>query len=207
VENGKLVGFEIDFGVELAKRMGVKPEWRKVAFDSLFGKLNDEKIDVALASHTITATREKFVDFTVPYYCTGIVIVAQSGKGLDVKSLNGKVVSATRASTNAEFARKIPGVKKVVTFASEEEAFKAMQRNQADAYIGDRLGALALSKQFPKPAVNLSFLQTEDRIGMALKQGNAELRTKIDETIKTMLDDGFIERLGYRFFKGRVDCP
>ncbi len=206
MEKGKLVGFEIDFGVALAKRLGLKVEWRNVAFDSLFGKLNDDKIDVALASHTITTAREKFVDFTVPHYCTGIVIVALTGKGLEVSSLKGKVVSATRASTFAEFARKIPGVKKVITTASELEAFKTMQSGKADAYITDRLGALALAKTYPKPAVNLSLLQTQDRIAMALKKGNTELITKLNETVEAMKKDGTIERLAYRYFNGRVDC-
>ena len=32
VENGKLVGYDIDLGEELAKRMGVKAEWTKIEF-------------------------------------------------------------------------------------------------------------------------------------------------------------------------------
>jgi polar amino acid transport system substrate-binding protein len=60
VENGRLVGFEIDFGQALAGKLGLKAEWRNVGFDSLFVKLGENKIDVALASHTITATREKW---------------------------------------------------------------------------------------------------------------------------------------------------
>ncbi len=205
-ENGKLVGFEIDFGVALAKRLGLKPEWRNVGFDSLFTKLGESKIDVALASHTITTNREKYVDFVIPHYCTGTVIVALTGKALDPEGLSGKVVAASQSSSFAEYARKIPNVKKVQTFATELEAFKAMQTGKADAYITDRLSALTLSKKYPAPRVNLSPLLTEDRIAMAVKKGNSELLKTLNDSVEAMKKDGSISRIASRYFSGNVSC-
>ncbi len=206
IENGKLVGFEIDFGNALASRLGLKTEWRNVGFDSLFTKLGENKIDVALASHTITTNREKYVDFVIPHYCSGTVIVALVGQALDPEGLSGKVVAASQSSTFAEFARKIPNVKKVQTFANELDAFRAMQKGVTDAYITDRLSALALSKKYPTPRVNLSPLLTEDKIAMAVKKGNSELLKRLNDSIEAMKKDGSINRIASRYFSGNVSC-
>jgi polar amino acid transport system substrate-binding protein len=206
VEKGNLVGFEIDFGMALAQRLGLKPEWRNVGFDSLFAKLGESKIDVALASHTITPNREKYVDFVIPHYCTGTVIIALVGKALDPEGLQGKVVSASKSSTFAEYGRKIPGIKEVKTFATELEAFKAMQSGKTDAYISDRLAALGLAKKYPTPRVNLSPLLTEDRIAMAVKKGNTELLKLLSDSVEAMKRDGSINRIASRYFSGNVVC-
>lgn len=206
VENGKLVGFEIDFGNALAKRLGLKAEWRTVGFDSLFLKLNENKIDAAVASHTITASREKVVSFVTPHYCTGTVLVALQGKSLEPSAMVGKVVAASQSSTFAEYARKISGVKQVLTFATEAQAFKAMQTGKADAYITDRLSALALAKKFPNPRVNLSSLLTEDRIAVAVKKDSTKLLSLLNSTVEAMKKDGTIDRLAVGYFSGNVAC-
>lgn len=207
MQNQKLQGFEIDFGNALAKRLGLKPVWRNVAFDSLFGKLNDQKIDVALASHTVTPAREKLVDFVTPHYCTGTVIVALPGQGLEPKDLTNKSVGAVQSTTFAQFARSIAGIKKVVTYKTAQQAFIALQKKQIDAYISDRLAVLSLAKQYPNPRVSLSFLQTEDKIAMAVKKGNTVLLEKLNATVTAMVKDGSIDRLAIPYFlSNRVTC-
>jgi polar amino acid transport system substrate-binding protein len=206
MQNQKLQGFEIDFGNALAKRLGLKPVWRNVAFDSLFGKLNEQKIDVALASHTITPTREKLVDFVVPHYCTGTVVVALPGQNLEPKELSGKSVAVVQSTTFAQYARGISGVK-VIPFATAQAAFQALQNKKVAAYVSDRLAVLALAKQFPSPKVNLSPLLTEDRIAMAVKKGNSELLARLNSMVSSMVKDGTIDRLAIPYFSStRVTC-
>ena len=208
MEQGQLKGFEIDFGNALAKRLGLKPVWRNVAFDSLFIKLNEQKIDVALASHTITPAREKLVDFVAPHYCTGTVIVALSGQALDPSGLTGKTVSVVQSTTFAQYARSIVGIKKVLPFATAELAFKALLSKKVAAYITDRLAVLALAKQYPTPKVNLSPLLAEDRIAMAVKKGNTALLERLSATVQSMVKDGSIDRLAIKYFSSaKVTCP
>jgi polar amino acid transport system substrate-binding protein len=206
LENGRLVGFEIDFGEALAGKLGFKAEWRNVGFDSLFLKLDQNKIDVALASHTITPAREKVVNFVIPHYCTGTILVALRGQPTAENQMQGKVIGATASSSFAEYARKIPGVKQVLTFKTEEESFRAMQTKKIDAAITDRLTAQTLAKKFPNPSVSFSFLLVEDRIAMAVKKGNSQLLQKLNQTVEEMKKDGTINRLAFKYFGSNVTC-
>jgi polar amino acid transport system substrate-binding protein len=146
------------------------------------------------------------VDFVIPHYCTGTILVALSGQATAENQMQGKVIGATTSSSFAEYARKIAGVKQVVTFKTEEEGFRAMQSKKVDAYITDRLTAQTLAKKYPNPKVGFSFLLVEDRIAMAVKKGNSELLQKLNQTVETMKKDGTINRLAFKYFGSNVTC-
>ncbi|MFF8499594.1 transporter substrate-binding domain-containing protein [Streptomyces anulatus] len=66
-------GFEIDLIKYLLKEIGFRGE---IVFESLFSKerktaLNNQDVDLVIASYSITTDREKNVDFSTPYYKTG----------------------------------------------------------------------------------------------------------------------------------------
>lgn len=54
-QNGKLTGFEVELGDALAAKLGVTASWRKVDFDSLLVTVQQDRLDAAIASHTVTA--------------------------------------------------------------------------------------------------------------------------------------------------------
>ena len=59
-------GFEIDLSNEIAKRLGLETEYKDTPFDTIFRDLAQDKFDAAIAGSTITAERERVVDFADP---------------------------------------------------------------------------------------------------------------------------------------------
>lgn len=68
VEDGEIVGFDIDLVKEIAKLQGFEVEVRDISFDSLIPGLASGSLDIVAAGMTITADREKVIDFSDPYY-------------------------------------------------------------------------------------------------------------------------------------------
>lgn len=62
----KLVGFEVDLAELMAQKMGLKFEWKTIAFDALLTGLKQDRWDLVISSHGITPEREKAVTFTAP---------------------------------------------------------------------------------------------------------------------------------------------
>jgi ABC-type amino acid transport substrate-binding protein len=55
--------------------------------------------------------------------------------------------------------------------------------------------------------VMFSFLQSEDRIAMAVQKGNTALLEKLNATVTEMVKDGTIDRLAIPYFlANRVTC-
>lgn len=82
----RLVGFDVDIANEIANRLGVKREVLTTAWDGIIPGLVANRYDSIVGSMTITAERQKVVDFVGPYYSDGrgiFVLKDSTSKGLD----------------------------------------------------------------------------------------------------------------------------
>ena len=65
-DSNQVVGFDVDIGNEIAKRLGVKGAGVSTAWDGIIAGLLAGKYDSVIGSKTITPEREKAVDFVGP---------------------------------------------------------------------------------------------------------------------------------------------
>jgi polar amino acid transport system substrate-binding protein len=208
VDNGVLKGFEIDLGNALAAQLGVKASWKKVAFDSLFPALNDSRLDAVIASHSITAEREKLVAFTKPHYCTGLVILTRPWGPRNLEALKGKTVGAVSSTAGRKFAAGLKGLAALVSFASENEAITALQRGRVQALIVGRLIAAQAIRKGATSGVPmaLSSLLTTDRVGIAVQKSNPSLREALNRALRALELDGTYKRLSLQYFGTDIRC-
>src|SRR6266403_1991777 len=75
-ENGKLMGFSIDLWEAVAKEAGFQFETMNVeTVPQMLDMLKTKQADVAIAAISITAERHAFMDFSQPYYDSGLQIL------------------------------------------------------------------------------------------------------------------------------------
>lgn len=98
--NGTFEGFDIDVATEVAKRLGVKvefvtPDWSLITAGSWSGRW-----DASVGSMTITAERQKVLDFSPPYYYTPAQMAASVASGITtIDGLAGKTICAGASTT------------------------------------------------------------------------------------------------------------
>src|SRR5260221_102701 len=77
-EDGKLTGFSIDLMNALAQRLDVKLALTNLGAQSQAEQLKSlqrGEADVAMSAIAMTAERERLVDFSMPYYDSGLQIM------------------------------------------------------------------------------------------------------------------------------------
>lgn len=82
--DGRWSGISIDLWQAIAKQAGYRYELQPMPFDQLLPGLQEDQLDVVVGALTMTAEREALVDFTHPFYRTGLAIgvpSAQQGSG------------------------------------------------------------------------------------------------------------------------------
>lgn len=77
--NGEFSGISIELWRELARRLNVEYEFKEVGLAKLVSGLEDQTLDISVAALTVTAAREKRVDFTHPFHSTGLSIAVAKG--------------------------------------------------------------------------------------------------------------------------------
>ena len=205
-EGEKLTGFDVDLGAAIAHQLGVKVEWVTLAFDGLLVGLDHDRYDLVVAGHGITPERQKAVDFSTPYVCSGAAIVAKEGGARTVADLAGKVVGVQVGTTYLTAVRDVPGVKEVKTFPKDTDALQNLIAGRTEVWISDRLTAIsALEKTDAK--LQIGDLLFAERYGMAFKKGNEDLRGAVDKALADMLANGAYTQISNHYFKQDIRCP
>jgi len=97
--SGKWVGFDLDIANAIAKRWGVKLELVKVDELTRISYLQNDKIDLAIASISKTRKRGQQVAFSQTYFFSTQTFLVRKGTATSYRDLAGKKVGADRGSS------------------------------------------------------------------------------------------------------------
>ena len=74
-----LVGFDVDLGNEIGKKLGVKAEYTSTDFNGILLALASSKFNVILSAMSITDKRKESIDFSDTYVMGGQVVAIKQG--------------------------------------------------------------------------------------------------------------------------------
>ena len=73
-EQGEFEGISIDLWKRIAEKEGIEYQFKEASLAGLLEGLNNGQLNASVAALTVNAQREKEIDFTHPYYTTGLAI-------------------------------------------------------------------------------------------------------------------------------------
>jgi len=200
-ENGKYVGFDIEVWEAIAAELKLDYTLKPMSFEELIPALEKGAIDVALAGLTINADREKVIDFSYPYFDSGLSVMVHSDRDdiYGIGALTDKIIATKKDTTSAEFAQNIQQ-KKVILFPDIEQAYQEVAAGRADAVIYD------------SPAL-LYYINTEGRgklksvggryekqaYGIAFPQGSP-LRERVNIALLKLIENGRYDIISRKWF-------
>ena len=199
---GEVDGFERELGDELCRRANLDCTWVTNEWDTIIPNLVDRKYDTIMAGMSITEERDEVIDFTQPYIPPiPSVYVALAGSGDEV--INGRV-AAQEATIHADYLSE-SGVT-LAEYALAEEVLEAVISGEADAALVDggfaheNMVAHAGQLTVVGPDVPL-----DSGIGVGVREGDRELKDKLDKAIAAMKEDGSLNALIRKWFDEDAD--
>jgi lysine-arginine-ornithine-binding protein len=209
--SGQLVGFEIDLGNEICKRLDVKCVWVETGFDGIIPALQGRKFDAIMSAMSITPKREEQIAFSVPLFNTPSRLIGK--EGVDIKptvaSLKDKKVGVAQGSTQEAYAKAnwAPAGIEIVSYANQEQVYTDLRAGRIDATLTDMIagsqGFLKTSqgKGFAFVGAPVSDAKTLGKgAGIGIRKDDMPLRTKIDHAIDAMVKDGTYKKIEQRYF-------
>lgn len=201
---GKLVGFDIDLAEAVAKEMGAQIEWVQMPFDGLIPAMLTSQVDMAVASFTITEERKKRINFSSPYYRSGLTFVlrkADESKYTSVESLKGQRLCAQLGSVSAMKAQTF-SPDKVTTFNDAYAAYLELKSGGCEAVLNDRpvnLYFMANSKG-AGDFVELNELMDAEDMAMVVPKNNQELLDKVNQALSALKEKGTYQQIYDKWF-------
>lgn len=200
-QDGKYTGFDIELWQEIAKRLKLDYQLKPVSFDGLIPGLQSGVFDVVIAGVVIRPDRAKVVDFSIPYYISGISILAKKDSAINsMQDLNGKVVTLKVGTTPAIYLKEhVPGAK-LKLFQNLDASFMDVVSGGSDAAVYDT----PILQYFAKVSGNnqlkvVGHVDTNQHFGIVYPKGS-QLVAPVNETLRAMKADGSFDLLYQKWF-------
>lgn len=202
-EKHEITGFDIDMIKAIAKAAGHDVKVQNMGFDGLIPSLQTKVIDAVAAAMTITPQRQRAVQFTEPYYQSGLVVLINKkdeGTIKDVTSLEGKRICAQIGTTGAMMAKRIKNAN-VTLFNSVTEAFMDLKSGGCQAVLNDKpVVEFYLARRNDNSVTVLPQVLEAEYYGFAVNKRNKKLAQELNKGLETIKANGEYDKIYQKWF-------
>ncbi|MDV6318428.1 transporter substrate-binding domain-containing protein [Chromohalobacter sp. HP20-39] len=202
-ETGKMVGFDMDILREISDRAGFDLNLRTMDFNGIIPAVQTGNADLAIAGITITDEREKVVDFSNPYYDSGLRILVPAGnESIDeLSDLEGKRIGTKIGSTSYDYLQKNLGDSaEIKPYPGSADMYLALMGGSVDAvfYDAPNVGYFAKTKGEGKAKV-VGPLYEGQQYGIAFTDGSQWVEPA-NKALASMKKDGTYAEIYKKWF-------
>ena len=201
---GQYVGFDVDIAHNISKELlhdSNKVKFVPVKDTDRFRLLNNGKVDMLIATMTITPKRQIFADFSNAYYITGQTLLVKKGSSVrSLGDLSNKPVGVIYGSTAEETIKFLLPSAKVLGYRTYEDAYRALKNGTVLGVTSDDAILRAYSLKDSSVTL-LSKRYTRDSYGIALRRGGESdyLLDVINTVISDMDNRGVFIQLRHKW--------
>jgi glutamine transport system substrate-binding protein len=202
-ETGEMIGFDMEIIREVADRAGFEIDLNTMDFNGIIPALQTGNVDIAIAGITITEEREEIVDFSDPYYDSGLRILVRESNGdvSEFDDLEGKKIGTKIGSTSYDYlVKNLEADDGVTPYPGSSDMYMALMSRSIDAvfYDAPNVGYFARTKGEGK-VKTIGPLYEGQQYGIALKSGS-EWVDDVNEALAAMKEDGTYKTIYEKWF-------
>jgi len=201
--DGVAKGWDYDVFNYMAELMNFTPVYVPFAWDGMIQAVADGQFDIAGDGITITAERDKIVDFSDGYInLTQRVMVSTSNTAvtsLDDLISGDYVVGVQKGTTNYEFAVANLGEAKVKAFDTFDFAIAAVISGDIDASIIDETAGLGYMGANKDKVKLVGGDLTSEQLGFAFPNGS-QLVAVVNAGLAEMKANGKLDEISTKYF-------
>ena len=197
---GDPAGFDIDIITSVMARLGIDDiTMVPVTSANRMQTLLDGEVDILIASMTITRSRDRMVDFTVPYFQDGQGLLVAADSDLQgVTDLAGRRVGVSAGSTSLHNLRQVAPMAEVVEGEDFTALVQALADGSVDAITTDTTILIGLRCELPGGAEAWRLAGepfSTEPYGIALPKNQSNLRAALNDALMAMWEDGDYQML------------
>jgi glutamate transport system substrate-binding protein len=197
-------GFDVEIAKILADELGLAEdaiEWTEAPSAVREDLLEQDQVDIVVATYTINDERKERIDFAGPYYVAGQHIMVRADEteitGPDSFSDASKTVCSVQGSTPSETIREYLAneEEQLVLFDGYQDCVDQLANGEVDAVTTDNvilLGYIAEDPEAYKLVDSGTF--TEEPYGIGVQKGDDVFRNWINDVLEQIFADGRYEQ-------------
>lgn len=213
---GELMGYDVDVAKGVAGIIGADLEFVCQEWDGMIPALLANKFDLVIASMSITEKRLKRMDFSSPYrFSTGQLVGSDKidgplfdadGKPIP-ENFKGLKVGLERATTYSDWFSEVLPDADVSLYDSNEALYLDLRNGRTDVIMTNPMKAyLRFLSQDEGSGFKLIGPTVDEEkyfgvgVGIGLRQGQPELKARLDGALKQLINSGELETYARKYF-------
>jgi ABC-type amino acid transport substrate-binding protein len=217
---GRVRGYSVELCTRIAaaiqKELGLpelRIEWTPVEASNRLDYVVSGKVDAVCGTTTITLSRMKSVDFSLPIYVDGgSVLVRAKSKLGKLTDLKGKRIAAIAGTTTEqELARALSArdaAAVLVPVANAAEGMTLLTQGKVDGYAGDRvvLAYLKLRAADPNAYTFVAGDFSYEPFGLPMRRDDPDFRLAVNRALANLYRSGDIDGI-FQQWLGALGIP
>jgi polar amino acid transport system substrate-binding protein len=206
LEDGRVVGFDVDLARLMASGMDVKLNIKTMPFSALLPALQNGDVDVVISNVTMNPERNMNVAFVGPYMTSGKCVITREerlARALESENLNVPEtrLAALQGSTSAEFLKVLLPDATLTLVEDYDAGVKLISDGKVGGILTDYPICLSMLKNYPDAGfVSLFTLLSYEPIGIAIPGGDPLYINWTENFLQRVEGTGLLEELAMRWF-------
>lgn len=200
--DGKLIGYEIEMVDALCAQMQAKCDIISQDWDGLIPGLNAQKFDAVIAGMSITPERKEVVEFSDPYFHTGIILIGKKGDNISVTELTGQPIASQRSTVSSQYLQDEHADADIKLYDTQDNAYLDLTSGRVRAMMSDKVTGMDwlktdAGKNYEVKGQEIS--TDEDAMGIAFRKGDP-LVAKFNKALAELKDNGTYDQITGSYF-------
>jgi cystine transport system substrate-binding protein len=199
-KTNKLTGYDVEVAEEVAKRIGIKIQFKELPWDGMLTSLSSKKIDMVANQVGIKPERQEKFDFSTPYTVSYAQIVVKKDNNTitSLKDVKGKKAGQTTTSNYGKMAQDAGAT--IVPYEDMMSAMRDVAAGRVDLSMNDRLAIAAMMKETNLPVKTVGEQVEKSLSAFAFPKGSEKLVAEVNQAIAEMKKDGTLAKISQKYF-------
>ena len=205
--DGDLIGFDIDLATALCEEWGIEVEFVPIVWESMTMELESKNIDCVWNGMSITPERLENLELTDKYLNNKIVLMSLADGGVDVTDpaqladLNVGTQAGSAALDMLRANEEYESFKdKVVEYETYTDAIMDLKAGRLDVIAVDQVLGEYTNNNLGGEMKECTYSLGDDYYVIGVAKGNTDLRDKLNELLKTLVDNGKAAEISEEWF-------
>lgn len=209
---GGITGVEADFARLVGQALGRPVTFVPVRWDGLIPAILEGRADIVMSGMSVTVARQMRVDFTDPYFESGIVAAMRAeDKGRffsreTILQTAGNVGVIPGTTADAFFQRNFRQARRIAVAKAEHAALE-LKNKRIDLFLADMPAVVWLVSSNEADLAGYWKPLSEEKLAWAVGRDNPGLRADLNRLLAQWKEDGTVDRVLHRWlpYLERID--
>ncbi|MGO2226210.1 MAG: transporter substrate-binding domain-containing protein [Psychrobacter celer] len=200
--DGKLIGYEIELVDALCAQMKAECEVISQDWDGLIPGLNAQKFDAAIAGMSITPERKEVVDFSDPYFHSGIILIGKKGDDLAIDALKGQPIASQRSTVASQYLQDEHSDADIKLYDTQDNAYLDLTSGRVRGMMSDKVTGVDWLKTEAGQNYEVKgneISSDDDAMGIAFRKGDP-LVAKFNKALSELKANGTYDQITGSYF-------